>query len=970
MSTRLATKLGLLLFALALVVGAWTSQAPAQEGADAVVPTTDAVEDIVDPVVAAPTTTTPPGAGEATATPAQDGDEIHNRPSIPIWWYLAPIGALIALYFAFFRFGPEVREADEGDPEMIEIAGHVREGAMAYLKRQYSVVTLVFIVLALILAFMAFKLKVQNGIVPFAFLTGGFFSGLCGYLGMRTATLASNRTAAGARDSLNKGLVVAFRAGAVMGMVVTGFALIDITAWFFILYNVTELHLSTITVIMLTFGMGASTQALFARVGGGIYTKAADVGADLVGKVEAGIPEDDARNPATIADNVGDNVGDVAGMGADLYESYCGSILATAALGVAAAVALFGSELTEEGAHAAIRFLAAPMVLAGVGIILSIVGIYMVKTEEKATMSVLMKALNRGIWGSSFFIVIAALVVCWLLLGGIEGVKWYGVWGSIVAGLVGGLIIGYSTEYYTSYDYKPTKEISAQGITGPATIIIGGVAEGMKSTWAALATIIVAILTAFVFAGGGNEFMLGLYGVGFAAVGMLATLGITLATDAYGPIADNAGGNAEMTHQEPQVRERTDALDALGNTTAATGKGFAIGSAALTALALLAAYIEEVRFGQLYEARDKVVQVYEQPDSSEAVYLGFGKFGTWKTGDGTKYEHFDAFMALDFNRELERELDLKPSETKLALGPKGNAENHYIRETPAATTDGATVNLQLVPTKRASMDQFMSFYNVTLMNPKVLCGMFSGVLLAFLFCSLTMKAVGRAANQMMIECRRQFEKIRQFLRNQGKDEAFVQDPDNWPMRVTVDNHQYPDYANCVAISTAGAQKEMIFPSLLAITMPVAVGLVFGVPGVMGLLAGGLTSGFALAIFMANAGGAWDNAKKLIETFGKITAKEVVEDFAVREKLPESIRADLVTRAEQAVNAGNPDYIVYGKGSEDHKAGVVGDTVGDPFKDTSGPSLNILIKLMSMVSVVFAGLIVKFAPQISQMLGLQ
>ena len=850
---------------------------------------------------------------------------------------------------------------------------------MAYLKRQYKVVTIVFIVLACILAFMAFKLKVQNGIVPFAFLTGGFFSGLCGYLGMRTATLASNRTAAAARESLNRGLVVAFRAGAVMGLVVTGFALIDITGWFLILYNATELHLSTITVIMLTFGMGASTQALFARVGGGIFTKAADVGADLVGKVEAGIPEDDPRNPATIADNVGDNVGDVAGMGADLYESYCGSILATGALGVAAAAALFGSEITPDGAEAAIRFLAAPMVLAGVGIVLSILGIYMVKSEEKATMTVLMRALNRGIWGSSLLIAVAAGLVCWALLGKIGvfdeagdliyQIKWYGLWGSILAGLVGGLVIGYSTEYYTSYDYKPTREISAQGITGPATIIISGVAEGMKSTWAALATIIVAILMAFTFAGGGHEFMLGLYGVGFAAVGMLATLGITLATDAYGPIADNAGGNAEMTGQEPHVRQRTDALDALGNTTAATGKGFAIGSAALTALALLAAYIEEVRFGQLYEARDKVVQVYEQPTPDEAVYLGFGKFGTWKTGDGKKYEHFDAFMALDFSRELEEQLDLKPNETKLTLGAKGTVENHYVRETPIATADGQSVNLQLVPSRRASMHQFMSFYNVTLMNPRVLCGLFSGVLLAFLFCSLTMKAVGRAANRMMIECRRQFEKTRQFLRNEGKDEAFVQNPDNWPKRVTVENHQYPDYANCVAISTAGAQKEMIFPSLLAIIMPVVVGLVFGVPGVMGLLAGGLTSGFAVAIFMANAGGAWDNAKKLIETFGKITASEVVEDAAVRERLPASIRAELVARAEQAVQAGNPEYIVYGKGSEDHKAGVVGDTVGDPFKDTSGPSLNILIKLMSMVSVVFAGLIVKYAPHITQLLGL-
>jgi len=899
------------------------------------------------------------------------GEEIFTRPSIPIAWWIAPIGAIVALFFAV-KFYKEVKAANEGDPEMIEIAGHVSKGAMAYLKRQYKVVTVVFIVLAAILAYMGNVLKVQNQIVWFAFLTGGFFSGLCGYLGMKTATMASNRTTAAARDSLNNGLQVAFRAGAVMGLVVVGFALIDITGWFLALYYIApmlgaEWHLSTITVVMLTFGMGASTQALFARVGGGIYTKAADVGADLVGKVEAGIPEDDPRNPATIADNVGDNVGDVAGMGADLYESYCGSILATAALGVAAASALFGSELSQAGSDAAIRFLAAPMVLAGVGILLSVAGIYMVKSEEKATMAVLMKALNRGIWGSSIMIAIAAFFVCLALLHGIEGVSWIGIWGSIMSGLVGGLIIGYSTEYYTSYDYKPTREISAQGATGPATIIISGIAEGMKSTWAPLATIIVAIMLAYSFAGGGHEFMLGLYGVGFAAVGMLATLGITLATDAYGPIADNAGGNAEMTGQEPHVRERTDALDALGNTTAATGKGFAIGSAALTALALLAAYVEEVRFGQLFEARDKVVEVYEQPNAGEAVYLGHGKFGSWiKEGKAT--ESFAAFMALDVPQDVQEAL--KVGESKTALGPETDKIKQHIR---TATVDLGgkigTKKLSLIPTKRASLTQFMKFYNVTLMNPKVLCGLFSGVLLAFLFCSLTMKAVGRAANAMIVECRRQFEKIRQALRNEGKDEEFVQNPDNWPKQVTVDNEQYPNYADCVAISTTGAQKEMIFPALLAIIVPVVVGLLFGVPGVMGLLAGGLSSGFALAIFMANAGGAWDNAKKLIETFGKITAQEVMDNAEVREKIPASIRKDIVARAEVAVQTGKPDEIVYGKGSEDHKASVVGDTVGDPFKDTSGPSLNILIKLMSMVSVVFAGLIVKFAPQISAFLGL-
>ena len=536
--------------------------------------------------------------------------------------------------------------------------------------------------------------------------------------------------------------------------------------------------------------------------------------------------------------------------------------------------------------------------------------------------------------------------------------------GSIVSGLVAGLIIGFSTEYYTSYDYPPTRAVSAQAITGPATIIIGGIAEGMKSTWASLATIIAAILCAYTFAGGGHEFTLGLYGVGIAAVGMLATLGITLATDAYGPIADNAGGNAEMTGQEPYVRERTDALDALGNTTAATGKGFAIGSAALTAMALLAAYIEEVRFGQLYQARDQVTAVFETPSENQAVYMGHGKFGT-RVKDGDDTEAFQAYMALSLHETLEQEL--KADESKVVILQKGNADNEWV--STARLMGGSAAEIKMVQARRASLPQFMTFYDVTLMNPKVLCGLFSGVLLAFLFCALTMKAVGRAANRMMIECRRQFEKVRQFLRNEGRDEQFVQNPDNWPKRVELDGHRYPDYATCVAISTAGAQKEMILPSLLAIIVPVAVGLLFGVPGVMGLLAGGLTSGFAVAIFMANAGGAWDNAKKLIETYGKITAQDVVDDPAVREKLPPTIRADLVTRAQLAVNAGQPETIIYGKGSEDHKAGVVGDTVGDPFKDTSGPSLNILIKLMSMVSVVFAGLIVRYAPQISAMLGL-
>ncbi len=917
---------------------------------------------------------TPAVESVQAATP-QAGEVKNIRPGIPAIWWLAPIGAIAALYFAW-RFYHEVKAADPGDPEMIEIAGHVREGAMAYLRRQYTIVTIVFIILAALLGFMAFYLKVQNGIVPFAFLTGGFFSGLCGYLGMRTATLASNRTAAGARESLNRGLVVAFRAGAVMGLVVVGFALIDITGWFLALYYLTGINLSTITVIMLTFGMGASTQALFARVGGGIYTKAADVGADLVGKVEAGIPEDDPRNPATIADNVGDNVGDVAGMGADLYESYAGSILSTAALGVAAAVALFGDEFYGDAPEAAIRFLAAPMILAGIGIALSIAGIYMVRTKEGATMAQLMGALGRGINGSSVLIALAALLVCYLLLGrgfpqapGGYQVSWFGIWVAVVAGLFAGVIIGKATEYYTSYDYKPTRDISAQGVTGPATIIIGGIAEGMKSTWASLATIIVAIMVAYLAAGGGTEFMLGLYGVGFAAVGMLATLGITLATDAYGPIADNAGGNAEMTGQQPHVRQRTDALDSLGNTTAATGKGFAIGSAALTALALLAAYIEEVRFGQIYEARDKVAQIITAPSENEAVYMGYGKFGT-RVDTGNTNLDFESFMLLN-SAELGKTTlaQLEPLKTRINLGPRTTKEQAFVREATFTDKEGKTHTLELINAHRASLAQFMDFYEVTLMNPRVLCGLFAGVMLVFVFCALTMKAVGRAANRMMIECRRQFEKIRQSLRAQGKDEAFVQDPDNWPKRVTVEGQQYPDYATCVAISTAGAQREMILPSLLAIAVPVVTGLVLGVPGVMGLLAGGLTSGFAVAIFMANAGGAWDNAKKLIETYSKVTAEQVVKDRTVIENLPPAVRDSVLARAQLAVQAGRPNQIMYGKGSDDHKAAVVGDTVGDPFKDTSGPSLNILIKLMSMVSVVFAGLIVKYAPVIADMLGL-
>ncbi|GIK16685.1 MAG: hypothetical protein BroJett003_16490 [Planctomycetota bacterium] len=861
----------------------------------------------------------------AAAAPASD----LERPGIPALWYIAPICGAVALWMAW-KFYQEVKASDEGDPLMIKIAGYVRDGARAYLFRQYKVVAIVFVVLSVILTWMAFGLHVQHGIVPFAFLTGGFFSCLCGWLGMSTATIAAHRTAAGAREGLNRGLHVAFRAGAVMGLVVVGFALIDITVWFFILYHASSMSLNDITVVMLTFGMGASTQALFARVGGGIYTKAADVGADLVGKVEAGIPEDDARNPATIADNVGDNVGDVAGMGADLYESYAGSILATAALGVAAAAALHHDNWTSD----AIRLLTVPMIVAGAGILASIwAGIKIVQTREGATMSELMGSLNRGLLASSGVILAATFIICRIMLGGIEGVSWAGIASAVVVGLVAGYLIGKATEYYTSYDFKPTRDIAEQGQTGPATVIIAGVAEGMKSTWASLTIIIIGIILSFVLAGGGDEFMLGLYGIGLAAVGMLSTLGFTLATDAYGPIADNAGGNAEMTHQKPEVRQRTDALDSLGNTTAATGKGFAIGSAALTALALLAAYVEEVRIGQVREAQSYITTVVADSGKTptagmgELYYIGNGKFGE-KTKAGTGESAFDGYMLLTDIDEVTDALEKKHAEAGASgfkLGPLGAPDESKVR---TMVFEGHEV--AVVSARQASLQQYMDFYDVTLMNPKVLCGMFGGVLLVFLFCALTMKAVGRAAYRMMLECRTQFQAIRNYLKDtKGMSDQQAADPDNWPAeQIEYKGAKLPDYANCVHISTVGAQKEMIFPALLAIIVPVVVGLFFGVAGVMGLLAGGLTSGFAVAIFMANAGGAWDNAKKYVEK-------------------------------------GNYG----GKRSDTHKATVVGDTVGDPFKDTSGPSLNILIKLMSMVSVVFAGLVVKYSPQISQMLGL-
>ena len=727
--------------------------------------------------------------------------------NIPLVFWLVPIASIVALGMAWCFFRTMMRE-DEGTERMKEIARHVHKGAMAYLKQQYKVVAIVFVALAIVFAFMAYGLKVQNPWVPFAFLTGGLFSGLAGFFGMKTATYASARTANGARTGLAKGLKIAFRSGAVMGLVVVGLGLLDIAIWFVVLnavYDGEPTALITITTTMLTFGMGASTQALFARVGGGIYTKAADVGADLVGKVEANIPEDDPRNPATIADNVGD----VAGMGADLYESYCGSILSTAALG-ATAFAMNGDMQ--------LRAVIAPMIIAAIGIFLSLIGIFLVRTKEGATMKELLRSLGYGTNVSAVLIAVATFIILYMLR--IE--NWLGLSFSVISGLVAGVVIGQATEYYTSHSYKPTQKIAEASQTGPATVIIKGIGTGMISTMIPVVTISVAIMLSYLCANGfdtslsAKSISIGLYGIGIAAVGMLSTLGITLATDAYGPIADNAGGNAEMSGLGKEVRERTDALDALGNTTAATGKGFAIGSAALTALALLASYIEEIKIAMIRAAEN-------------------GK------------EYLDAAG-------------------------------------------------QLFDPSKASTIDFINFFQVNLINPKVLIGAFLGAMAAFLFCGLTMGAVGRAAESMVQEVRRQFREIKGILEGKAT----------------------PDYGRCVEISTRSAQREMIIPSLLAIVIPVVVGLVLGVAGVLGLLTGGLAAGFTLAVFMSNSGGAWDNAKKMIEEghFG-------------------------------------------GKGSDNHKATIVGDTVGDPFKDTSGPSLNILIKLMSMVSIVMAGLTITF-----------
>ncbi len=816
-------------------------------------------------------------------------------------WLLTPIGAAIALVFAWV-FHRQMMAADPGNDRMRHIAAAVRKGAMAYLRQQYKVVAYVFVVLLVVLSIMAFGFGIQHWLVPFAFLTGGLFSGLCGWLGMNTATLASSRTAQAASENLNRGLQVAFRSGAVMGFVVVGFGLLDIAIWFYVCNNILHMPLSEVVVTMLAFGMGASTQALFARVGGGIYTKAADVGSDLVGKVEAGIPEDDPRNPATIADNVGDNVGDVAGMGADLYESYCGSILSTAALGFATAQSMRAGVVD---ATLSLPWVIYPMVVAGLGIVLSALATFAVRTGEDTSLKNLMGALFRGINLATGLTAVAAFFIGYWLLNdspllkeggyakeflGVNSYIW-GVWAAIVVGLVAGVIVAKAAEYYTSNDYAPVKNLAGNALTGPATVIIDGVATGMLSTGIPIITIAIGIFLSFLFSGGFTDPIRGLYGISIAAVGMLSTLGITLATDAYGPIADNAGGNATMSGLPHQVRERTDALDALGNTTAATGKGFAIASAALTAMALLAAYVEEVRIGVDRIAAGAGAKAAALAGSSIADPRGLYDYSSLElreAGHGLIYAKGDAVNTVTkkstrFDGAL---LDLTPDEQK-------------DRSKRSA-----------VPAKEATLAHFMSFYRVTLMNPNVLIGLFIGAMMVFVFCAMTMKAVGRAAKSMVIEVRRQFKEIPGIM--EGKAE--------------------PDYASCVAISTKGAQREMIVPSILAIAAPVLTGLLFDVSGVMGLLAGGLSSGFAVAIMMAASGGAWDNAKKLIESGGLKDDKGEVQ----------------------------------GKGSLAHKAAVTGDTVGDPFKDTSGPSLNILIKLMSMVSIVFVGLILKFAPEISSL----
>jgi K(+)-stimulated pyrophosphate-energized sodium pump len=794
-------------------------------------------------LAAGPTADLTTAAGQAAAEAGQQG-------SIPWLWWVAPIGSLLGLIVAY-HFYKAMTRSEKGNEKMEAIAGYVREGAYAYLFRQYKVVALVFLVLFLIFVFMAYY-GIENPFVPVAFVTAGFFSALCGFFGMKSATIASSRTAQGALHSLNRALQVAFRSGAVMGLIVVSFGLLNITLWYWLLDRIvyTPEHmqnglvlwgltlvragmdpahkLSEITTTMITFGMGASTQALFARVGGGIYTKAADVGADLVGKIEAGIPEDDPRNPATIADNVGDNVGDIAGMGADLFESYVNSILAAAALGAALSVSI----LAQKGIDP-LKAVLAPSVVAGIGTLISIFGIMIVRCKEDASQKNLLRALLTGTLSSSVIVVVAIAVLAW------AGWITWGIFGSVVAGLAAGVLIGQFTEYYTSDEYKPTREIAEEARLGTGTVLITGFANGMMSSGLPVVTIAAAVIAAYAFAGGFTDMALGLYGIGFAAVGMLSTLGVTLSTDTYGPIADNAGGNAEMSELGPEVRRKTDALDALGNTTAATGKGFAIGSAALTAMALIAANIEEVR---IWISR----LAAESPD------------GVYKVG-------------------------------------------HVLFSAPHKYVEG-TVNVGT-----AHITDLLVAYDLTIMNPRLLAGLFIGAMMAFLFCALTMKAVGRNAGRIVAEVRRQFKEIPGIMQGTGK----------------------PDYARCVSIVTQGAQREMVLPSLLAIIVPVVAGVVLGIPGLMGLLTGALSCGFVTAVTLNNAGGAWDNAKKYIEK-------------------------------------GN----LGGKGSDAHKAAVVGDTVGDPFKDTSGPSLNILIKLMSMVSLVFTGVILKFAPAVGAFLHLR
>ena len=834
---------------------------------------------------------------------------------IPPPYYLAPIGGVVALVMAKV-FSGSVMQKSEGDEEMVRIAEAVRQGAMAYLTRQYKVVAGVFVLLIAFLAGMV-ALDLQAPLSLIGVPIAGLLSGLCGWFGMKMATNASARTAFAAKQSLNDGLTVAFRSGAVMGLVVVGFALLDVSVWFFVLNSFTDFGIAEISTIMLTFGMGASTQALFARVGGGIYPKAADVGADLVGKVEAGIPEDDARNPATIADNVGDNVGDVAGMGADLYESYYGSILATIALGAAAALTMSlntSAQLTE----LAFLLAAAPLTLAGAGILCSVVGIFTVKAKENASFAQLLKGLHKGVYVASFLVAIAAFGLLYLLLSGgtaapalaSVGTSWWKLGLAISVGLLAGNVIAYATEYYTSYEHKPTQRIAQQALTGPATVIISGIAEGMKSTWASLLTVVIAIIAAFTLAGGNENFLMGLYGVGIAAVGMLSTLGITLATDAYGPIADNAGGNAEMTGQPPHVRERTDMLDSLGNTTAATGKGFAIGSAALTALALFAAYVQVVQTQITTQSESFVAKAsYSVPAHSEpyAVYEGYSKFaivfpGLGKDGadlvDGGMLVDREQISRLDYaHLEIGTVLDLDWGHTHESHTHSGDEGEHthasHHTGDRVYTLTGSIdhgdhahdMTFEVYSSRNGRVRDVLNFYDVTITNPRLLGGIFIGVLLAFLFCALTMNAVGRAAYAMMGECRRQFKIMRDGFRKSGMSEADIANPESWPKQTVVDGKTYPDYANCVSISTAGAQKEMVFPAVLAIVVPILVGLFLSVPGVMGLLAGGLTSGFAVAVFMANAGGAWDNAKKLLESYGRITANDMVNNAEVRNKIP-------------------------------------------------------------------------------------